>query len=69
MARGGQEAECRISSGTGGIDVRLTIDGVSVFYKRLRSTHRAGEVLAGLQQKLLDDGWCARLELNQRPSA
>jgi len=69
MVRGAQEAECRVRSGPGGTDVRLTLDGVSVFYKRLRSTRRAGEVLAGLQQKLQNDGWCARLELNQRPSA
>lgn len=69
MTRGQQEAECRVRAGPGGIDVRLAIDGVPVFYKRLRSMRRAGEVLAGLQQKLLGDGWRARLELNQRPSA
>lgn len=69
MARGNQEAECRVRSGPGGIDVRLTIDGVPVFYKRLRSTRRAGDVLGGLQDTLLRDGWRARLELNQRPSA
>jgi hypothetical protein len=69
MVRGAQEAECRIRTGPGGIDVRLTIDGVPVFYKRLRSTRRAGDILAGLQQKLQGDGWRARLELNQRPSA